>query len=160
MAGNPTPETLLFSAVLHQALEDLLFPRSDYPAQTEANRRSALAFLTTTYGRNRADREQICHCAGFCPDALRERIIAILEGAPFKRAHWRGAGKIKEDLTESNLAAARTLWAEQNKPSLTIRRRGNAPENRVAAFEPEPIEVIRARSSRILADLEARKTAA
>lgn len=158
MADDPTVR--LYSAVVYSALEDLFFPRSDVPSQTERNRQEALSFLTDTSGPWYKSRVAICAIIDIDPDRLRRKIIEFLDGTtPFKRLHWKGVGKVKESLAAHNLAIAQALWANRHAPA--IRRRADAePENRVPAFEPESIESIRARSDRLLSELEARQVAA
>jgi hypothetical protein len=154
------PAIRLYSAVVYGALEDLFFPRADIPSQIERNRLEALSFLTDTSGPWHRSRCQICAIIDIDPDRLRTKIIDFLDGTTaFKRLHWKGAGQIDSARSEKNLRIAQALWANRHAP--TIRRRVDLePENRVPAFEPESIDAIRARSERILDDLEARKTAA
>lgn len=157
MAGDPTVS--LFAAVIYTALEDLLFPRADVQSQTEGNRAEALSFFTATSGPWARCRHDVCDVVGIDPDRLRKTIIEFLDGSkPFKRLQWKGFGKIKDELAVRNLKIAQDLWRNQNAP--TIRRIVPEPENRIAAFEPESIDDIRARSDRVLAAIEARQTAA
>lgn len=218
MQGNPTPETRLFTAILNQAVEDLLYPSTLNPHETDKIRRDALAFLTSNRGHNRTDREVVCLAVGLCPDMVRKRIVAILDGAPFTRPYGRGAGTVKDAIFARNMLAARALWMGERLPAspepipraparwpelildllagapMTTRQiaeRLGTPDttmihsvctrlvtqrklsktgpatftayierNPSPQFEPESIEVIRARSERILAEIEARQTAA
>jgi hypothetical protein len=118
-----------------------------------------MSFLTDTSGPWCKSRVAICTIIDIDPDRLRQKIVEFLEGTTaFKRPHWKGAGKVKESLAARNVAIAQELWANRRAP--TIRRIVPEPENRIAAFEPEPIESIRAQSERILDALDARKSAA
>jgi hypothetical protein len=110
------PETRLFAAILAQAVEDLLFPSTINPHETDKIRRDALAFLTSTRGHNLADRETVCIAADLCPEKVRKHIVAILDGAPFKRPHGRGSGTVKDAIFTRNLDAARALWTGHKLP--------------------------------------------
>lgn len=112
MADDPTVR--LFAAILAQAVEDLLFPSTINPHETDKIRRDALAFLTSPKYQN--DRETVCLAAGLDPDAVRKHIVAILDGASFKRPHGRGSGKVKDAIFTRNLAAARALWNGHKQP--------------------------------------------
>ncbi len=114
MADDPTVR--LFAAILAQAVEDLLFPSTINPHETDKIRRDALAFLTATRGHNLEDRETVCLAAGLDPDAVRKHIVAILDGASFKRPHGRGSGTVKDAIFTRNLAAARALWNGHKQP--------------------------------------------
>jgi hypothetical protein len=114
MADNPTVR--LFAAILAQAVEDLLFPSTINPHETDKIRRDALAFLTSTRAHNLEDRETVCLAADLDPDAVRKQIVAILDGASFKRPHGRGSGTVKDAIFTRNLAAARALWVGKKPP--------------------------------------------
>lgn len=225
---NPTPdspESRLFAAVILQAVDDLLCPHGLVPGEVARDRSDALAFLTATSGMAARDRRDVCHAAGFDPDAIRQKIIAILEGAPFDiRAGRSGQGKRDVAVAARKLEEARALWRQQKAPPPSTRRETHdrralaervlraleqgqmstnllaitlccsraqvqaicvnlvtagklvrlskftfslpdwiAPEElraRAAAYEPEPMDVIRARSEQYLKELEAQRAAA
>lgn len=110
------PTVRLFSAILAQSVEDLLFPSTINPHETDKIRREALVFLTATRGPNAEDRATICAGADLDPDVVRKHIVAILDGAPFKRPHGRGKGRVKDAIFTRNLAAARALWKGHKQP--------------------------------------------
>lgn len=216
---NPTPdspETRLSAAVIFQALEDLLFPRTNEPHAVDKNRGEALAFFTATSGPWAKSRRDVCDAAGFAPEAIRAKIIAILDGADFSIPNgMQGQGKRNPKISAQNLDSARALWRAQKAPPQSTKQdtsdRRDLAKKVLAALEsgptsfqrlsvklslspsvaydmcvrlvgqnklvqvskqtfalpldldqaaaeayvPESIEVIRARSERILAELEA-----
>lgn len=223
---NPTPdspETRLFAAIIYQALEDLLFPRTNEPNSGDKNRGEALAFFTATSGPWAKARRDACDAAGFSPEAIRAKIVAILDGADFSVPNgMQGQGKRDPKISAQNLDAARALWLHQKAPPpstkqdtrqrkallerllaalesgptsfqrLSVKLALNpsvtydmcvrlAAQNKLvqvskqtfalpameieidqaaaAAFVPEPIEVIRARSEQIMAELDAMRAA-
>lgn len=71
-------ETDLFCGVILQAMRDYNCRlRGEIPkAGTIQDGIEAERFLTDTHGPWKRSRMDICHAAGMCPDALRDRILA------------------------------------------------------------------------------------
>ncbi len=127
------PESRLVMAILAQAVQDLFGGLGGFtPTQRRNERHEALAFLTAASGMWCAQRNRYCHLVGIDPDALRARIVAILEGQrdpnlPYGR-----------ESNEDGLAEARAAWAERSRPRPSSPRMVPAPPPSSPPAPPAP----------------------
>ncbi|MFL4471553.1 hypothetical protein ACERZ8_17330 [Tateyamaria armeniaca] len=99
-----SPEQRLMQAVLWRAFQDLFTEAKVQNQDLVLARNDSFAFFTSPSGTWAQSRRDICHMAGVDPDALRRRIIMLLEGDDL---HMDGEGL---ELLKSHLPHARELW--------------------------------------------------
>lgn len=137
--GIPSAERRLWGAIVAQVINDLFNPGS---LVTPASRRRAMSWLTTAHGDLARDRVITCTFAGIDGDALRNRVVAILDG----RAAIDLVPGVRSG--ETALAEARAMWRDQHLPPTkrpapeTAARNDCIPQPTIktlpAAVVPEP----------------------
>ena len=162
-----TPTEALASAVLRQAVQDLLVRTAPhFGAATDANPRSdnkvaAIRFLTDASGRFADDRAFWCHIAGKNSDRIRQTVVSLLEGDDSLLDQYPGAkGDRLAALEETRaLYLARKRGAEGEQArwlEATQRRKANLERHRqLEAIRRERAE----RRAEMLKWQEGRKTA-
>ncbi|MFT6605693.1 MAG: hypothetical protein ACJA2X_000869 [Halocynthiibacter sp.] len=140
-ASRVPPEHRLIASVISRAVLDLFSKVSLVANDEEADTTKAesLQFLTATGGSWAQRRRELCLVVDVCPDKLRRRVIAILEGEDVALTDERHAF--------SDIERARALWYDQ------ARRAADAQTARVAQAH------VRSVRRRALADIEAEQAA-
>lgn len=106
-ADLDSDERRLWAAVVAQVVRDLFLPDA---LVTQASRRRAMSWLTTAHGDLARDRQISCTFAGIDGDALRNRVVAILDDkATIELVPGVRSG-------ETALAEARAMWRDQHLP--------------------------------------------
>lgn len=113
------PAVRLVHAIIARAVHDLLgaVGSNVEGSALDVARRDALVFLTASSGAWGDSRQRLCDSVGLCPDALRERIIAILEGDDSALKSYDGGAFLNQ------VDTARTMWAERKRPPAVITAR-------------------------------------
>jgi hypothetical protein len=138
-ADLDSDERRLWAAVVAQVVRDLFLPDT---LVTQASRRRAMSWLTTAHGDLARDRVIACTFAGIDGDALRNRVVAILDG----KASIELVPGVRSG--ETALAEARAMWRDLNLPPTRrpapepTARNDRIPQHtiktRPAAVVPEP----------------------
>lgn len=103
---KPTPEHSLWSSVVLQAVLDLFATPKGGSWEPEGVRLDAMQWLTAETGEDADSRACVCALAGVDADALRQRVIAMLDGQP-------------STLDAARLEDARALWrSHRDRPKV------------------------------------------
>ena len=100
------PEADLIISILSQAISDLFGTAHSSEKNRDLVRREALAFLTQKHGGWANRRNELCSLIGIESDAMRSRVIRVLNGDTLGLQAYAGTGIM------SNVDEARRMWKE------------------------------------------------
>lgn len=109
-----SPEQSLAAAILTQAFSDMSPGNSniDHQATRERNdARTAMVFLTTTYGEMAKWRNELCDYLHLDGNVLAERVRMILNGD----LPWPDVRETKKRTNDNYADAARSVWRDLKK---------------------------------------------
>lgn len=158
--SGPSAELRLVRAIIAQAVQDLFGACIDEGRTNKDHmREQALTFLTAEGGQHAKHRNDLCELAGFDGDALRFRIIAMLEGR--LPADFLLEGKGRRDL--KGIEEARAMWtsrqasASQAEAAWLARTTATAAKRKAEADHRDHVA---RQTAAATAELEARLAAA
>lgn len=158
--SGPSAELRLVRAIIAQAVQDLFGACIDEGRTNKDHmREQTLTFLTADGGQHAKHRNDLCELAGFDGDALRSRIIAMLEGR--LPADFLLEGKGRRDLKD--IEAARAMWASKQASAAKAEATWLARTTATAAkrkAEADHRDHVARQTAAAVAELEARLAAA
>lgn len=128
-------EELLICAILSRAIHDLfgVVGLTANQAERETAKHDALSFLTEPTGGWAQRRNELCDAIGFDGDAVRVRVIRVLEGDTSAPDTYDGRGAL------SDVAGARALWERQKQAIHRVRadkeKQATRPRYKVSRYK-------------------------